>query len=97
MQGKEGEFDFAFLDAKKEDYMKYFEPLMKLVKVGGVIAYDNTLWLGTVAEAEDQVDEVFRKNRKYTREFNSFLATNPRIESSLVSIGDGLTLCRRLY
>ena len=77
--------------------MKYFEPLMKLVKVGGVIAYDNTLWYGTVAEAEDQVDEGLRKNRKYTKELNSFLATNPRIESSLVSIGDGLTLCRRLY
>ncbi|KAG2706636.1 hypothetical protein I3760_05G112800 [Carya illinoinensis] len=73
---EEGTFDFAFVDADKEDYIKYHELLLKLVKIGGIIAYDNTLWFGSV---------------------NNFLATDSRIESSLVSIGDGLTLCRRLY
>ena len=58
---------------------------------------DNTLWYGTVAEAEDQVDEILKTRRKHIMELNSFLATNPRIDFSLISIGDGLTLCRPLY
>ena len=99
-QGKqEGTFDFAFVDANKEDYLKYHEPVLKLVKVGGIIAYDNTLWFGSVALSEDDeaLDDSLRKNRRHVRDLNSFLAVDPRIESSLVSIGDGVTLCRRLY
>ncbi|KAL2901870.1 Flavonoid 3' 5'-methyltransferase [Bienertia sinuspersici] len=52
-KGKEGCFDFAFVDADKDNYINYHEPLLKLVKVGGVIAFDNTLWFGSVALAED--------------------------------------------
>ncbi|XP_062157123.1 flavonoid 3',5'-methyltransferase-like isoform X1 [Alnus glutinosa] len=95
---QEGSFDFVFVDANKEDYMKYHEMLLKLVKIGGIIAYDNTLWFGSVAvPEEDETDEWIRQVRKYIVELNIFLATDPRIESSLISIGDGLTLCRRLY
>ncbi|XP_015894357.1 flavonoid 3',5'-methyltransferase isoform X3 [Ziziphus jujuba] len=97
-QGKEGTFDFAFVDANKEEYMKYHELLIKLVRIGGIIAYDNTLWFGTVAlDCEDQVEVDFRESRKHILELNSFLAADCRVESCLVSIGDGLTLCRRLY
>lgn len=101
--GKEGSFDFAFVDADKENYVNYHEPLLKLVKVGGCIAYDNTLWFGSVALSED--DEQFKsdpimkfvKQTGYEaiRNLNTFLASDPRIESSLLSIGDGVTLCRR--
>ncbi|KNA09655.1 hypothetical protein SOVF_151580 [Spinacia oleracea] len=104
-KGKEGSFDFAFVDADKENYINYHEPLMKLVKVGGVIAFDNTLWFGSVAFADD--DQVFKNDpvmeyiKKHGHEaiknLNTFLATDPRIESVLLSIGDGLTLCRRKY
>ncbi|XP_041012712.1 flavonoid 3',5'-methyltransferase-like [Juglans microcarpa x Juglans regia] len=95
---EEGTFDFAFVDADKEGYIKYHELLLKLVKIGGIIAYDNTLWFGSVVLSEDdEMEESFRKERKYIMELNNFLATDSRIESSLVSIGDGLTLCRRLY
>ncbi|KNA05927.1 hypothetical protein SOVF_185800 [Spinacia oleracea] len=104
-KGKEGIFDFAFVDADKENYINYHEPLLKLVKVGGTIAYDNTLWFGSVAYAED--DEIFKndpvmgfvKKNGYEaiRKLNTFLANDPRIESSLLSIGDGITLCRRKY
>jgi predicted O-methyltransferase YrrM len=99
MQGKEeGAFDFAFVDANKEDYIKYHELLLKLVKIGGIIAYDNTLWSGSVAVAEnDEMNETTRKGREHFIELNNFLAIDPRIESSLISIADGLTLCRRLY
>ena len=86
------------MDANKDDYLKYHELLLKLVKIGGVIAYDNTLWFGSVALSEDdEIDDFLNMNRKIMQHLNSFLATDPRIESSLVSIGDGLTLCRRLY
>ncbi|TYI88486.1 hypothetical protein E1A91_D04G213000v1 [Gossypium mustelinum] len=96
-------FDFIFVDAQKEDYMKFHEKVMELVKIGGIIAYDNTLWLGSVAYKQDEYEkhskmpESVWRNRDYVIQFNSFLASNPQIESSLLSIGDGLTLCRRLY
>nr|XP_048317869.1 flavonoid 3',5'-methyltransferase-like isoform X2 [Ziziphus jujuba var. spinosa] len=93
----EGAFDFAFVDAKKEDYIKYYEALLKLVKVGGVIAFDNTLWYGSVAEADEKFNSFTRENKKHVLKINEILANDPRIESSLVSIGDGVTFCRRLY
>jgi len=95
---QEGTFDFAFVDADKENNISYHELLLKLVKIGGIIGYDNTLWFGSVAAPEEDAKEGFIKNhRKSFMELNNFLATDPRIESSLISIGDGLTLCRRLY
>lgn len=70
---------------------------MKLVKVGGIIAFDNTLWFGFVAEEEEEsVPEHMRENRKALMDLNKRLASDPRIELSQVSIGDGVTLCRRL-
>lgn len=93
---QEGEFDFAFVDADKENYINYHELLLKLVKVGGIIAYDNTLWFGTVAPSEHD-EQVEDTARDALRKLNSFLASDSRIDSSLVSIADGLTLCRRLY
>ncbi|CAB4299660.1 unnamed protein product [Prunus armeniaca] len=94
---EEGSFDFAFVDANKDTYIEYYELLIKLVKVGGIIAFDNTLWFGSVAEPEEMVEEHLRPSREHTRELNSFLAADSRIELAHVSIGDGLTLCRRLY
>ncbi|KAH0868389.1 hypothetical protein HID58_075411 [Brassica napus] len=90
------EFDFAFVDANKTKYADAYERLMKLVKVGGIIAFDNTLWLGYVAEEEECVPEHLRVCRKTLMELNKQLASDPRIELSQVSIGDGVTLCRRL-
>ncbi|XP_022734666.1 flavonoid 3',5'-methyltransferase-like isoform X2 [Durio zibethinus] len=96
--GEEGTFDFVFVDAYKSDYLKFHELVIKLVKIGGIIAYDNTLWYGSVAESEKEVmDDLIKKFRNFVIEFNSFIAADPRVESSILSIGDGLTLCRRLY
>lgn len=97
MQGKEGSFDFSFVDADKDNYIKYHELLIKLVKVGGIMAYDNTLWFGSVAKPEEEVNEYFRRDSTHVKELNGFLAADSRIELVLVSIGDGLTLCRRLF
>lgn len=92
-------YDFAFVDADKKAYGEYHERLLKLVKVGGVIAYDNTIWFGTVALPEDDasIPTWAKEDRKAIIELNKFVAADPRIEISQVPIGDGLTICRRLY
>ena len=98
LQAKEDElYDFAFVDADKVSYREYHERLLKLVKVGGVIAYDNTLWMGTVATPEVRLLHVEALYRDALIELNKFLATDPRVEISQVPIGDGVTFCRRLY
>ncbi|KAL0327372.1 UNVERIFIED_CONTAM: Flavonoid 3',5'-methyltransferase [Sesamum angustifolium] len=96
-KGEEGTFDFAFVDADKENYINYHEQLLKLVRVGGIIAYDNTLWSGTVAASEDDDMQDYLKGcRGHIMKLNTFLAQDPRIELAQLSIGDGLTLCNRL-
>ncbi|XP_057961809.1 putative caffeoyl-CoA O-methyltransferase At1g67980 isoform X2 [Malania oleifera] len=92
----EREFDFVFVDAAKSSYMEFHEHVIKLVKIGGIIAYDNTLWFGSVVWEEEHVPEFLKTDRKPLMEFNTFLASDPRVEISQLSIGDGLTLCRRL-
>ncbi|GAB4844575.1 hypothetical protein Ancab_037973 [Ancistrocladus abbreviatus] len=95
---EEGSFDFVFMDADKENYIHYHDMLLKLVRVGGVIAYDNTLWFGSVALGEsDPMPDLAKKHRADLLKLNSYLASDARIESTILSIGDGLTLCRRLH
>ncbi|XP_049391866.1 probable caffeoyl-CoA O-methyltransferase At4g26220 [Solanum stenotomum] len=92
-----GSFDFAFVDADKTNYGNYHERLMKLMKIGGLIVYDNTLWYGTLAMPEESVHKLMRSERSYLLEFNKFLAADTRIQISQVSLGDGMTICRRLF
>ncbi|CAI0383378.1 unnamed protein product [Linum tenue] len=89
-------FDFAFVDADKTSYKGYHEQIVKLVKVGGVIAYDNTLWFGFVAKEEAEVPERFRNDRNAILQLNKFLASDPRVDVAQISVGDGITLCRRI-
>ncbi|GLJ31603.1 hypothetical protein SUGI_0634430 [Cryptomeria japonica] len=90
-------FDFAFVDADKVNALNYHERLLSLVKIGGLVCYDNTLWSGSVAEPPDAtMSELGRSIRHYTIELNKALAADKRIEISLLPIGDGLTLCRRI-
>ncbi|KAJ4708595.1 Caffeoyl-CoA O-methyltransferase [Melia azedarach] len=93
----EGSFDYAFVDADKVNYWNYHEKLMKLLKVGGIVVYDNTLWGGTVAMSEVQAPEILRGGRQPTLDLNKSLATDPRIQLSHVPVGDGITICRRIY
>ncbi|CAO2841570.1 unnamed protein product [Amaranthus hypochondriacus] len=93
----ENSFDFAFVDADKTNYMNYHEKLMKLVKIGGVIAYDNTLWGGTVAMPEIKVPESMKKNRQAVIQFNNILAADSRIHIAHLPLGDGITFCSRIY
>lgn len=92
----EGIFDFAFVDADKVNYKNYHERLMKLLKMGGIVVYDNTLRDGTVAMPEELVAENLRENRRLTIELNNFLAADPRVQICLAPLGDGITICRRV-
>jgi len=90
-QGQSGTFDFAFIDADKESYDAYYESTLRLLRVGGVIAVDNVLWGGRVAD-----NSVNDSSTTALRAFNIKLHDDPRIALSLVPIGDGLTLARKL-
>ena len=88
--GEAGRHDFAFIDADKGGYADYYERLLELLRPGGLIAVDNTLWDGDVADpANDAPDTVA------IRAFNEKLRDDSRIDLSLVPIGDGLTLARK--
>ncbi len=97
MQPKnEGSFDFGFVDADKGNYWNYHERMMKLVKVGGMVIYDNTLWGGYVALPEEVVPEKKRAWRQTSIEFNISISADPRVEISHASVGDGILICRRI-
>lgn len=97
MQGaNEGSFDFAFIDADKKNYWNYHERLIKLVKIGGIIAYDNTLWGGTVALPEKAVSEAKREWRQLSLAFNKAISKDSRLQIAFLSIRDGLIICMRL-
>ncbi|XP_068343518.1 probable caffeoyl-CoA O-methyltransferase At4g26220 [Pyrus communis] len=93
----EGSFDFAFIDADKVNYWNYHEMLMKLLKVGGIVVYDNTLWGGTVVMPDELIPEFMKPGKQATIELNKLLAADPRVQISHASLGDGITICRRLY
>lgn len=89
-RGESGMFDFAFVDADKSNYPIYYESCLALVRSGGVIVFDNALWGGKVADpAREDVDT------RAIRAVNTRAATDPRVEASLVAIGDGLLLIRK--
>ncbi|MEB3224918.1 MAG: class I SAM-dependent methyltransferase [Synechococcus sp.] len=88
--GQAGTFDFAFIDADKGNYLNYFERALALVRVGGVIAIDNILWSGRVANPEDQ-----DKRTEKIRAFNEALYNDTRIALTVLPVADGLTLAHK--
>ena len=88
--GEAGRYDFAFIDADKGSYVDYYERCMKLVRGGGLIAVDNTLWNGWVADASNTEDDT-----RAIRAFNDKAHADERVDISLVPIGDGMTLARK--
>ena len=88
--GEEDAYDFAFVDADKAGYDGYYERLLRLVRPGGLIALDNTLWSGAVLD-EDATDD----DTVALQALNAKLATDERITVCLLPIADGVTLARR--
>jgi predicted O-methyltransferase YrrM len=82
-----GPYDFAFIDADKGNYANYYEACVQLVRRGGIIAVDNTLWSGWVADAKRRDDDT-----RALRAFNDKLHRDERVSVSLLALGDGVTL-----
>ena len=87
--GEAGSHDFAFIDADKASYDAYYERCLQLVRTGGLIAIDNTLWGGAVAKPADDADTLA------LQALNAKLHRDERVDLSLLPIGDGLTLARK--
>ena len=89
--GKASSFDFAFIDADKVNYLAYYERALTLVRTGGLIAVDNTLWGGQVIDKKSK-----NVDTQAIRQFNDRLRSDLRIHLSLLPIGDGVTLALKL-
>ncbi|MEK6209166.1 MAG: class I SAM-dependent methyltransferase [Pseudomonadota bacterium] len=89
--GAAGSFDFAFIDADKTSYRAYYERALTLIRVGGLIAVDNTLWEGRVADPKARDADT-----QAIRDFNRHLRDDRRVHLCLVPIGDGLSLALKL-
>jgi O-methyltransferase len=87
--GQAGRFDFAFIDADKQNYDRYYEQCLVLVRKGGLIAIDNMLWDGAVADPDNREDST-----RAIRALNAKLRDDKRIDFSLIPVGDGIALAR---
>jgi caffeoyl-CoA O-methyltransferase len=85
-------FDLIFIDAEKREYLKYYDAVIKKTKPGSIILSDNVLWSGKVVEPVDEKD----KGTKVLLDYNRMLKNDPRVETVLLPIRDGLTLSRVL-
>jgi caffeoyl-CoA O-methyltransferase len=85
-----GPFDFVFLDADKSGYRAYFEAVLPKLAPRGIIAADNTLWSGRLLDQSDTTADTVA-----LREFNEFVATDPRVVAVQTTVRDGVTLIRR--
>ena len=85
--GKQSTFDFIFIDADKQNYIQYYEMALTLLRKGGIIAVDNTLWSGAVADPSN-----VEPGTRAIRRFNQMIKEDTRVSKSLLPIGDGLTL-----
>lgn len=85
-----GSFDLIFIDADKANYPAYLEQSLRLARQGGLILFDNVLWSGRVLEAEPDSADT-----RAIQALNRALKTDPRVDLSMLPLGDGLTLCRK--
>ena len=90
-EGLSGTFAMAFIDADKESYKIYYEKCLELLSPGGLILIDNVLWYGRPADPDAADADTVA-----IREFNKFVYKDSRVDISLLSVGDGLTLARKL-
>ena len=84
-------FDMVFIDANKENYKNYYNLSLELINQNGYIIIDNVLWKGAVADPN--INDQLTSN---IREFNSFIRKDDRIEKTILPLGDGVTICRKI-
>ena len=81
-------FDFAFIDADKSNYCSYYEKIIPLMQKGGVVCIDNTLWKGRVYD-----NSINNNSTQSIRDINQLIYSDKRVEHSLLTIYDGMTIC----
>jgi caffeoyl-CoA O-methyltransferase len=86
----EGDFDFVFIDADKENYVSYYEAVLPRLSERGLIAADNTLWSGRVVDESEQDEST-----QAIRAFNDHVRDDGRVVAVMLTIRDGVTLIRR--
>ena len=84
-------FDLVFIDADKENYQKYYDYGLQLIKKNGLIIIDNVLWHGEVVDEDNN-----EKFTKIIRDFNNYVKRDKRTEQIILPIGDGFTICNKL-
>ena len=84
-------FDIIFIDADKDNYINYYDKVMKMTKPGGLVIIDNVLWHGEVADEENN-----EKFTKIIRDFNTYVKNDKRTEQIILPLGDGLSICSKL-
>lgn len=89
-QGQGGQFDLVFIDADKANYPAYLEHALRLLRVGGLAVFDNTLWSGRVLE-----ERPLSADTRAIQALNRALKDDSRLDLSMLPLGDGLTLCRK--
>ena len=89
--GDSGSYDFAFIDADKGNYLGYYQRCLALLRKGGLIAIDNALWDGKVADPS-----IADADTCAIREVNAFAMSDPRVSACMLPIGDGLLLAQKL-
>ncbi|MNI87952.1 putative O-methyltransferase [compost metagenome] len=85
-----GQFDLVFIDADKANYPVYLEHALRLLRIGGLAVFDNTLWSGRVLEKNPESEDT-----RAIQALNRALKDDARVDLSLLPLGDGLTLCRK--
>ena len=88
--GQGGAFDFAFIDADKENHDSYFEACLRLLRSGGLIVVDNALWGGQVMDPSFQDADTIA-----IRNLNEKIRDDERVDTSLLPVGDGVCLARK--
>jgi caffeoyl-CoA O-methyltransferase len=83
-------FDFAFIDADKSNYPRYYEEILARLRRNGLILVDNVLWGGDVLDATDRSEDG-----KGIRALNDFIASDPRVDVVMLTVSDGLTIARK--
>jgi predicted O-methyltransferase YrrM len=91
VNGEAGTFDFAFIDADKNNYAAYYDRCFQLVRQGGLILVDNVLWYGRVADPNMDGDP----RTQAIKQINQQIYHDDRVQISLIPIGDGLTIARK--
>ena len=84
-------FELIFIDADKGNYKEYYERSLSLLETSGLIIIDNVLWYGEVAKKNEH-DKI----TKTIKNFNEFVSNDKRVEKTIIPLGDGMTICRKL-